>query len=197
MNTTRIPLFSQESSQPSAPNRTCPHPPFWSQVSRSRLSTVDSRLPSNRDSKSSQKMLSTSKFSSSNFLIGTLSSLSRTLPVGFMTIPKSLEFSLTRTKHSTSHFLIDNFRAGFASLDLPTSNLELPTSSSNRPSPRLETLVSHRKQTVGPISNRPQFALCNSLICAPDAPMRHAFIDAQRNSGGPGESRTPDTRFRK
>ena len=32
---------------------------------------------------------------------------------------------------------------------------------SNRPSPRLEMPASHRKQTIGPISNRPKFAVCN------------------------------------
>ena len=76
-------------------------------------------------------------------------------------LASKLDFRLTPSKQTTSHLLIDNFCTGSAPLPFPTSSLGLQTSSSNRPSPRLEILVSHRKQTVGPISNRPKFALCN------------------------------------
>ena len=108
--------------------------------------------------------------------------------------PKLVQ-GLTYTKHSTSHFLIDNFRAS-APLAAPTtprrserrreqatpkaglpavalakvspasSPQPPPSSTSNRPHPRLEMPVSYRKQTVGPISNRPQFALCNFPLAA-------------------------------
>ena len=81
-------------------------------------------------------------------------------PKSCQLVPK-LDFRLTPSKQTISHFLIDNSCTGSAPLPFPTSNLEHQTSSSNRPSPRLEILVSHRKQTVGPISNRPKFALCN------------------------------------
>ena len=74
---------------------------------------------------------------------------------------KLLDSSLSHTKHTTSQFLIENSCTFSSPLTLLTSNLEFLNSSSNRPSPRLEILVSHRKQTVGPISNRPKFALCN------------------------------------
>ena len=72
--------------------------------------------------------------------------------------PKKLDSSLSLTKHSTSQFLIVNFRGVIS----PASSFEPPVSSSNRPSPRLETLVTYTKQRIGPISNRPQFAVCNS-----------------------------------
>ena len=92
-----------------------------------------------------------------------------------------LDFPLTLSKQITCDFLIDNFCSDLAGPSLAT---RLPAEAlpkeghspvspqlaaaggggplhSNRPSPRLEILVSHRKQTVGPISNRPKFALCN------------------------------------
>ncbi|HEV2490420.1 MAG TPA: amidohydrolase family protein [Candidatus Acidoferrales bacterium] len=77
---------------------------------------------------------------------------------------KLLDQDPTFTKQSTSHFLIDNSCAPFGLLCLPTSKIEPPTSSPNRPSPRLEIPVSHRKQRIGPISNRPYFAFYNSRI---------------------------------
>lgn len=70
---------------------------------------------------------------------------------------KKLDHSPSVTKYSTSQFLIDNFR-GFIS---PALEFQPALSNSNRPAPRLEMPVSHRKQTVEAISNRPQFALCN------------------------------------
>ena len=66
-----------------------------------------------------------------------------------------LDFSLNTANSTTSQFLFDNFGSGF----YPASGFEPPASSSNRPSPRLEILVSDRKQRVGAISNRPYFAL--------------------------------------
>src|SRR5690348_3869429 len=41
---------------------------------------------------------------------------------------------------------------------LSTVDSRLP---SNRQIPELESLVSHRKQTIGPLSNRHKFAFCN------------------------------------
>ena len=87
---------------------------------------------------------------------------------------QKLDVHVTRTKHSTSHFLIDNFCtftglpqvAGFgpstssASCDSFASSFSPASRISNRPCPRLETPVTHRKQTIAPISNRPQFSLC-------------------------------------
>jgi len=81
--------------------------------------------------------------------------------------PELLESWLSHTKQGTSQFLIDNFQhvsslvagarssTSFASFASATSRI------SNRPSPRLEMPVSHRKQTIGLISNRPKFAVCN------------------------------------
>ena len=73
------------------------------------------------------------------------------------TISAKLDFSLTCSNQSTSQFLIDNFCSGSDCSSLVTRHLSLP---SNRPSPRLEILVNHRRQRIGPISNRPKFAVC-------------------------------------
>jgi hypothetical protein len=79
---------------------------------------------------------------------------------------KLLGFCLSRLKSSTSPFLIDNFERLLA-LIAPqharakadgTSILESLTSGSNRHIPELESLVSHRKQRIGPRSNRHKFA---------------------------------------
>ncbi|HEV2488595.1 MAG TPA: hypothetical protein VGT03_02210 [Candidatus Acidoferrales bacterium] len=84
--------------------------------------------------------------------------------------PKKLDSSLSLRNYSTSHFLIDNFCMFFRPVLPPASYLKPPAFRiSNRPSPRLEMPVSHRKQTIAPISNRPQFALCNFLFRAPAA----------------------------
>ena len=45
-----------------------------------------------------------------------------------------------------------------------TSSLGFLNSGSNRPSPRLEMPVSHRKQTTGPISNRPKSTVCKFAV---------------------------------
>jgi hypothetical protein len=152
--------------------------------------------------------------------------------------PKLLDFSLTHRKHSTSQFLIDNFRAPLASRFSLTSNFRPPiSSSSNRQSPELEIGLSYRKQrtddfliarfrhiirsrTLGEPHHRMVAFLIGtrnevnflqltentspisfligtiSLLSRTD-PIRRTFSNNARNSGGPGESRTPDTRFRK
>ena len=43
----------------------------------------------------------------------------------------------------------------------PTPKFEPQTSISNRHIPELESPVSHRKQSIGPLSNRHKFAFCN------------------------------------
>ena len=114
------------------------------------------------------------------------------------TWPTELDFRVTHSKQTTSHFLIDNFCAllrwqasksttvrwqcaFLSSLACPpqrlpaeadrTSNLGLLNSSSNRPSPRLEMPVSHRKQTIEPISNRPYFAVCKKAVLSASNPV--------------------------
>ena len=214
MNTSSIPLFSPNCSQPSAANRTCPHTPFWSQTPRSRLSTVDSRLFSNREPKSSQETLSPSKFATCNFLIGKNFNTAR-LPSpapAFIPLPvsKKLELPLTRPKSTTSDFLIDSLGARIlrrppqlpsaeadrtsklkpftlsaaegshsAALSLASfaSFASSPSCISNRPTPRLETPVSYRKQKMALISNRPQFVFSNFALRAPAAP-KHAAAKA-------------------
>ena len=75
---------------------------------------------------------------------------------------KLLDFGLSYREHSTSHFLIDNFEASLAPGGFPAFSRESQDSrSSNRPSPRLETLVSDRKQRIASVSNRPKIALFN------------------------------------
>jgi hypothetical protein len=85
--------------------------------------------------------------------------------------PKLLDFPLTHRKHSTSHFLIDNFERSLAFTVPKHSSAEAGHSPliSNRPCPRLETPVSHRKQTIAPTSNRPQFAFFNSPLSSSSA----------------------------
>ena len=68
---------------------------------------------------------------------------------------KKLEFWLSDTKQSTSKFLIDNFRTLFVRLsEFAKSTYDF----FNRHYVRLELLVSYRKQTTGPLSNRHKFA---------------------------------------
>ena len=95
--------------------------------------------------------------------------------------PAKLDSVVTHSKQITPHFQIDNFQRHlsevvdpeqsrrvephapkrFLAKVVPTSSLESRTSSNpNRPSPRLEMPVSYRKQTTGPISNRPKSAVC-------------------------------------
>ena len=96
------------------------------------------------------------------------------------TCAAKLDHLSTHSKKSISHFLIDNFGARVLRRPPqqpvaeagPTSNLESRTSSNpNRPSPRLEMPVSHRKQRVGPISNRPQFAFCKKAVLSASNPI--------------------------
>jgi len=128
------------------------------------LSTVNSRLSTVSligTQKSSQKMLSSSKIATSNFLIGTPLSPLWFLRPDYVSFPKLLEFSLTPGSSTTSQFLIDNFCTLSASQFVQISNLESQTSSSNRHNPELEIELSCRKQRSGPGSNRHKFAFCN------------------------------------
>ena len=83
-----------------------------------------------------------------------------------------LDFSSTLAKSITSNFLIDNFQQVSSHVAGSSSSASFASSAScisNRPSPRLESPVSHRKQTIAPISNRPKFAVCNfHLFRAPE-----------------------------
>ena len=124
--------------------------------------------------------LSNSTFGRSHRL--SLSSRARTRPasdegsaVGFWTaVPRimstyltKLDCSSTLAESTTFQFLIDNFQqvssrvggswssASFASFASSASCI------SNRHTPRLEMPVSHRKQRIGPLSNRHKFAFCN------------------------------------
>src|SRR5690348_14681851 len=136
-------------------------------------------------------MLSASQFATCNFLIGTNFNISHSPSSVAASIPtptlQKLEISLTAPKSFTSEFLIDNSehalcdvrRSGRRRTGTPharpfpalkhlaakavCSRLSTVDSRllSNRPSPRLEMPVSHRKQTIAPISNRPKFAVCN------------------------------------
>src|SRR5690348_5029974 len=133
MNTVHIPFFSRKSSQPSAGSRACPETHFWPGVPRSRLSTVAYRLLSNRERKSSQKIVSASQFTTCNFLIGKNFNISRSPSPAVAPIPlpaaKLLELSLTSPKSITSNFLIDNL--GACILRRPP---QLPSAYANRTS---------------------------------------------------------------
>jgi hypothetical protein len=109
---------------------------------------------------------------------------------------KLLGSDLTRRKHNTSQFLIDNFGAcltrrppradesplvppkRFSTEAGPTSKLEPPTSSPNRHTPRLESPVSHRKQTIGPHPNRHKFAFCERAAFTLPAPSQIPSLPA-------------------
>ena len=81
---------------------------------------------------------------------------------------KLLDFLLSHRKHSTSQFLIDNFRALSWFRVFPASSFEpLASRISNRHIPELESLVSHRKQRIAPLSNRHKIAFCNSRFRHP------------------------------
>ena len=81
--------------------------------------------------------------------------------------PELLDSRLSHTKKGTSEFLTDNFQhvsslvAGARSSTSFASFASATSRTSNRPSPRLEMPVSHRKQTIGLISNRPKSVVCN------------------------------------
>ena len=83
----------------------------------------------------------------------------------YVYITPKLESCLSYRKHTISQFLIDNScKSFFPAAASPASSLKPLASRPNRPSPRLEMPVSHRKQTIGPISNRPQFAFYNFAL---------------------------------
>jgi hypothetical protein len=83
-----------------------------------------------------------------------------------------LETGLSHRKQRTENFLIANFRpilhlpipARTLVLHLPTPKLRHLTSSSNRHIPELESGLSHRKQRIGPLSNRHKFTFFNSVV---------------------------------
>ena len=131
-------------------------------------------------------MLSASQFTTCNFLIGKNFNTSRfPSPVAdrlSLSTFKKLEISPTAPESITSKFLIDN--SEHASCDVRRSSPpahRLPAVArvavgsrpaacsslvtrhlslfSNRPTPRLETAVSHRKQRIDPVSNRPNFTV--------------------------------------
>src|SRR5579864_9263172 len=79
---------------------------------------------------------------------------------------KLLDIELNYRKQSTSHFLIDNFRA------LKSQSF------SNRPTPRLEMPVSHTKQTIASILIVPKRAKSNSAL---------AFFDGLGMNGDAGD----------
>src|SRR5579864_8288005 len=90
---------------------------------------------------------------------------------GIRVRPRLLDSDLSYRKQKTSNFLIDNFGATL----LPCSLASLPPCLlafciSNRPAPRLESSVSHRKQRVGCNSNRPKNAVCNNRLLSASIP---------------------------
>src|SRR5690348_14346422 len=93
------------------------------------------------------------------------------------TSPAKLDSRVSHPKSITSNFLIDNFQqvsshvAGSSSSASFASFASSASCISNRPCPRLEMPVSHRKQTIAPISNRPNFALCNLSLAATKQPV--------------------------
>ncbi|HEV2297372.1 MAG TPA: hypothetical protein VGR72_02510 [Candidatus Acidoferrales bacterium] len=80
---------------------------------------------------------------------------------------KLLELLLSDRKSSTSQFLIDNFGDLFVPLVPSALAINFMPLRSNRPSPRLEMPVNHRKQKAEASSNRPQIAIRN--LCAVSA----------------------------
>jgi hypothetical protein len=94
-----------------------------------------------------------------------------------------LDFRLNYTKHSTSQFLIDNFRASVP-LATPirlvhrdagmTAKVGPAYEFSNRESKLLETPVSYRKQTTAPRSNREEF----SFFQLPFLPLQMDFCSS-------------------
>ena len=72
-----------------------------------------------------------------------------------------LDFHVSQLKSITSIFLIDNSCTHSWSQAFPASSFQPPASrNSNRHIPELETGLSHRKQSIGPLSNRHKFAFC-------------------------------------
>ena len=82
---------------------------------------------------------------------------------------QKLELFLSITKQSICNFLIDSFRA----FSMQLSGIENFTYDFfNRQYVELDSLVSCRKQTIGPISNRHKITFCNSA--RPFAESSHA-----------------------
>jgi len=225
MNTASSSVFSPNCSQPSAASRAFPpmrHPP---QAFRSRLSTVDSRLPSNRQIPELESLVShrkqtigplsnRHKFAFCNFHLLRASVSSPTRSVGTQgsrcclfsplatSLPRRSPLRRAKAGHPYLSFLIandmhsreessackqSNYQILIANeiqcVALTPSALEghrppqqravaLSSASSasfassisrisNRQIPELESPVSHRKQTIGPLSNRHKFAFCN------------------------------------
>ena len=102
----------------------------------------------------------------------------RPWPLDSCQLAPKLDFPLTPSQHTTSQFLIDNFCTLLRSPaskgtsvgspralhpPLATRHSSLP---SNRHNLELEMPVSHRKQRIGPISNRHKIAFCNIHVGA-------------------------------
>ena len=141
--------------------------------SRSRLSAFDFRLPFLIDNDMhSRERSSYCKHSTYKILIDNEFHCADS---GFQPSqsPKLLENPLSAAKPSTSQFLIDNSCVVIS----PVFGFQPALSGSNRPSPRLETPVSQRKQRIGPISNRPNFAFCN--FCGYASTMPHWGADSK------------------
>ena len=87
------------------------------------------------------------------------------------TSPARFGSLVSHPESTTSRFLIDNFCMDTACSSLvtrlprrrPSRRAEAgpPSIFSNRQIPELELPVSHRKQKIGPFSNRHKFAFCN------------------------------------
>ena len=104
-----------------------------------------------------------------------------------------LEPLVSHRKQRTEDFLIDKFcpitqprpcHPSFPPSKATTaraSSLEPPAPrNSNRPSPRLERPVSHRKQTIDPFSNRPYFAVCKIALLSALLPFSQlSTLDSQ------------------
>jgi hypothetical protein len=121
------------------------------------------------------------------------------------TIPNSqsaeLQTPLNHRKQRTENFLIANFGAipdlqscSKTSLCfLRTPSVQSRTSSSNRHTPRLEMLVSHRKQTTGPRSNRHKIAFCEpSAITLPALPVPSLPAEAGAAEGNEAQERVAE-----
>ena len=90
---------------------------------------------------------------------------------------EKLDFPVSRSKSTTSHFLIDNSCTLSRSVFLPASNLKPPTSrTSNRQYEILEPHVSHRKQRTG------------NFLIANFRPMFRKLADRAARGSGIGRS---------
>jgi hypothetical protein len=80
-----------------------------------------------------------------------------------------LESPLSYRKQRPANFLIANFRLILTRIRFRIFPASLPpcllaSCTSNRHIPELESLVSHRKQRIGPRSNRHKFAFCKNAL---------------------------------